>query len=46
MSNQYIIPSLPLDYELETKPILKQLARSHQKLAELKGLARSIPLLS
>lgn len=43
MSNQYIIPSLPLDYELETKPILKQLARSHQKLAELKGLARSIP---
>lgn len=43
MSNQYIIPTLPLEYELETKPILKQLARSHQKLAELKGLARSIP---
>jgi Fic family protein len=39
----YIIPSLPLDVELESKPILKKLAKAHQALAELKGVSGIIP---
>ncbi|MBP5503004.1 MAG: Fic family protein [Bacteroidales bacterium] len=42
MSN-YIIPELPLPYDLETKDILKQVNISNRKLAELKGVARTIP---
>ncbi len=34
----YNIPLLPLDIELETKPVLKKLAKAHQALAELKGV--------
>ena len=34
---------LPLDIDLETKTVLKQLARSHRALAELKGVAATIP---
>ena len=34
---------LPPDAELETKRVLKQLARSHRALAELKGFAGMIP---
>ena len=34
---------LPPDAELETKRVLKQLARSHRALAELKGFAGLIP---
>ncbi|NLT94798.1 MAG: Fic family protein [Clostridia bacterium] len=34
---------LPPDVELETKRVLKQLARSHRALAELKGFAGMIP---
>ncbi|MCY7408192.1 MAG: Fic family protein [Alkalinema sp. CAN_BIN05] len=34
---------LPLDIDLETKTVLKQLARSHRALAELKGVAVTIP---
>lgn len=37
------LPLLPLDIDLETKPILKKLAKAHQALAELKGVAASIP---
>ncbi len=37
------IPFLPFDIEIETRAVLKKLARSHQALAELKGLAATIP---
>ena len=39
----YIIPALPLSYDLETKDILKQVNRATRKLAELKGVAQTIP---
>lgn len=37
------LPELPPRVDLETKAILKQLAVSHRYLAELKGVARTIP---
>ena len=40
---QYKIPHLPLGYDLETKEVLKQVNRSNKKLAELKGVAKTIP---
>ena len=40
---KYPIPSLPLPYDLETKEVLKQLNRANRKLAELKGVAQTIP---
>ena len=40
---QYKIPTLPLGYDLETKEVLKQVNRSNKKLAELKGVAKTIP---
>lgn len=39
----YSIPILPLNIELETKPILKKLMKAHQALAELKGVSGVIP---
>ena len=39
----YIIPNLPPPYDLETKAILKQLNKANKMLAELKGLATTIP---
>ena len=39
----YKIPNLPLPYDLEQKPILKQLAKSHSALAELKGCCAIVP---
>ncbi len=39
----YIIPNLPLSVDLETKVILKKLAKAHQALAELKGVTGIIP---
>jgi Fic family protein len=36
-------PILPLKIDLETKVILKKLSKSHQALAELKGVTESIP---
>ena len=39
----YSIPNLPLNIELETKPVLKKLAKAHQALAELKGVTGIIP---
>ncbi|AJQ25691.1 Fic family protein [Pelosinus fermentans] len=38
-----ILNLLPPDIDLETKRVLKQLARSHRALAELKGYADTIP---
>lgn len=34
---------LPYDVEFETKAVLKKLAGAHRALAELKGLALTIP---
>ena len=39
----YKIPHLPFDTDLETKLILKKVAKAHQALAELKGETNSIP---
>lgn len=43
MTRQYNIPSLPLDFDLETKAVLKQLNDANRRLAELKGVAMTIP---
>ena len=43
MSNDYNIPNLPLPYDLETVRVLKQLSKANRRLAELKGIARTIP---
>ncbi len=37
------LPMLPPHAELETKPVLKQLAKANRALAELKGYADTIP---
>lgn len=34
---------MPLPYDLETKEVLKQVNRANRKLAELKGVAQTIP---
>ena len=39
----YNIPELPLPYDFETKEILKQVNKANRKLAELKGVAQTIP---
>jgi Fic family protein len=39
----YAIPSLPPPQLVETAPVLKALIRANRRLAELKGLAASIP---
>lgn len=41
--SEYEIPHLPLSYDLETKAILKQLNQANRRLAELKGVALTIP---
>lgn len=41
--SEYKIPHLPLSYDLETKVILKQLNQANRRLAELKGVALTIP---
>lgn len=37
------LKELPLSFDLETKPILKRLPAAHAALAELKGIASTIP---
>ncbi len=39
----YIIPLLPFDTDVETKPVMKKVATARSALAELKGAASSIP---
>src|SRR5687768_4008077 len=39
----HCIPTLPLQQELESRAVLKAGAAAHRRLAELKGVARSIP---
>ncbi|HXI00930.1 MAG TPA: Fic/DOC family N-terminal domain-containing protein [Sphingobacteriaceae bacterium] len=41
--NNYIIPTLPFPKDIETKPVLKKLALAHKALAELNGVAETIP---
>ena len=43
MANNYQIPKLPLGQDIETKAVLKQAAKAHRRLAELKGVALTIP---
>lgn len=43
MQETYPIPRLPLPYDLETKEVLKQVNKANRKLAELKGVAQTIP---
>ena len=43
MKQNYQIPTLPLKIDLETKAVLKSLTAAHRALAELKGLASTIP---
>ena len=43
MKKQYNVPTLPLPYDLETKAILKQVNAANRRLAELKGVAQTIP---
>lgn len=40
---KYNIPILPLQYDVETKAVLKQLAKTNRALAEFKGVAGTIP---
>lgn len=42
-NRQYNIKELPLAFDLETKAVLKQLNLANKKLAELKGVALTIP---
>lgn len=39
----YSIPFLPLSTELESKSVLKKLSKAHKALAELNGVAETIP---
>jgi Fic family protein len=39
----YKIPTLPLDFDLESKAVLKKTAAARSALAEMKGAAASIP---
>ena len=41
--DKYIIPTLPLTFDVETKVVLKQAAVAHRRLAELKGAIKSMP---
>lgn len=41
--SKYEILELPLKFDLENKTILKQASLAHRQLAELKGVARTIP---
>lgn len=43
MSNIYQIPDLPLKFKFESLVIYKQLTLASRALAELKGVAKTIP---
>ncbi|WP_196781412.1 Fic family protein [Flavobacterium sufflavum] len=43
INENFILPILPPQQEIETIAILKQLAQSHRYLAELKGTSKTIP---
>ena len=43
MTQEYIPSLLPLNKDLETKIVLKKIVSANTVLAELKGVAKSIP---
>lgn len=43
MEHYYRIPHLPLPFDIETKAVMKQLISANRKLAELRGVAQTIP---
>ena len=43
MTKEYLPPKLPINKELETKKVLKKIVSSNRALAELKGVAGTIP---
>lgn len=43
MKCKYKIPSLPLSFDIESKEVLRQLNSANRKLAELRGIAQTIP---
>lgn len=43
LKSSYVLPALPPPFDIETRPVLKALARSNRALAELKGRAAVIP---
>lgn len=43
MEKSYNIPMLPLNFDVESKEILRQVNKANQALAELKGIAATIP---
>lgn len=45
MEHRYHIPHLPLPFDIETKAVMKQLISANRKLAELRGVAQTIPNL-
>jgi Fic family protein len=42
-TDKYKLPRLPLNIDVETKAVLKSLPSAHASLAELKGIASTIP---
>lgn len=43
MDKSYNIPTLPLAFDIESKEILRQVNKANRALAELKGIAATIP---
>ena len=43
MGKSYSIPTLPLAFDVESKEILRQVNKANRALAELKGIAATIP---
>ena len=43
MKERFILQELPVASDVETKPVLRQLAQAHRYLAELKGISKTIP---
>ncbi len=41
--NQFVLRDLPPQQDVETKAVLKQAAKAHRYLAELKGVSKTIP---
>ena len=41
--NQFVLKDLPPQQDVETKAVLKQAAKAHRYLAELKGVSKTIP---
>lgn len=42
-SRKWQLEPLPVKFDLETKSVLKRLPKAHAALAELKGIASTIP---